>query len=123
LTFLGGRGGGLAGGPPALLDKADQGARPVEAALLFDLQRACRDHEQTTYALDLIEYVLSAGHRPAMRPLDGQRYVRVPAHLRAAARRLTVARLTDADRQALSGLLRAAVDRSEDRLRSGSAPS
>ena len=102
---------------PALLDKADQGSRPVEEALLADLQRACRDHEQTTYALDLLEWLLSAGHRPIKRPLDGQRFVRVPAHLRAATRRLTAARLTDADRQAAAGLLRAALDRGEDRLR------
>ena len=102
---------------PALLDKADQGVRPVEAALLFDLQRACQDHEQTPYALDVLEWAMSGGARPVMRPLAGQRFVRVPDHLRTAQRRLTAARLTDADRQALAGLLRDALDRSEDQLR------
>src|SRR5207302_1645860 len=29
-----------------LLDRADQGARPVEADILFDLQKACVDHEK-----------------------------------------------------------------------------
>jgi hypothetical protein len=102
---------------PALLDKADQGQRPVEAALLFDLQRACQDHEQTPYALDVLEWAASGGSRPVMRPLAGQRYVRVPDHLRTATRRLTAARLTDADRQTLASLLRDALDRSEDQLR------
>jgi len=102
---------------PALLDKADQGNRPVEAALLYDLQRACLDHEQTIYTLDIFEWLLSAGYKPIRRPLDGQKFVRVPNHLRNAVRRLTAARLTDADRQSLGALLRDALDRSEDRLR------
>ncbi len=102
---------------PALLDKADQGARPVEAALLYDLQRACLDSEQTTYALDLVEWLLSAGHKPIKRPLESQKYVRVPNHLRSATRRLTAARLNDADRQTLAGLLRDALNKTEERLR------
>ncbi|MFO0847644.1 MAG: hypothetical protein U0871_03650 [Gemmataceae bacterium] len=107
---------------PALLDKADQGSRPVEAGLLFDLQRACLDHEQKIYTLDVVEWVLSAGHRPIRRELDGLRFVRVPAHLRAAARKLTAARLNDADRQALTALLRDALGRSEERLRARFRP-
>jgi hypothetical protein len=102
---------------PTLLDKADQGARPVEAALLYDLQRACQDFEQTIYTLDVFEWALSRGRRPIKRPLDSQRFVRVPDHLRNAIRRLAAARLTDADRQALGGLLRDALDRAEERLR------
>ncbi|AMV29436.1 hypothetical protein VT84_33890 [Gemmata sp. SH-PL17] len=102
---------------PSLLDKADQGSRPVEAAILYDLQRACRDHEEPVYALDAAEWVLSAGRLPVRRPLDSERFVRVPAQLRKATRRLTAARLSDADRQALAALLRGALDRAEDRLR------
>ena len=102
---------------PTLLDKADQGARPVEAAILYDLQRACRDHEETVYALDAAEWALSAGRRPIRRPLDSERFVRVPAQLRKATHRLTAARLSDADRQALAALLRGALDRAETRLR------
>jgi hypothetical protein len=100
-----------------LLDKADQGARPVEAAILYDLQRAAVEHEQPVYALDLAGYLLSLGRRPLRRELRSQRFVRVPAHLRSAARRVPAARLTDADRQALSGLLRDATDRAEAQLR------
>src|SRR5262249_22451017 len=86
---------------PTLLDKADQGTRPGQAAILYDLQRACRDHEETIYTLDVAEWVLSAGKRPIRRPLDSERFVRVPAQLRKATHRLTAARLSDADRQAL----------------------
>ena len=102
---------------PSLLDKADQGNRPVEAAILFDLQRACIDNELPTYTLDVVEWLLSAGNRPILRPLEGQRFVRVPAHLQAAARRLASARLTDAARSTLAGLLQDALGRSEERLR------
>jgi hypothetical protein len=102
---------------PTLLDKADQGARTVEAALLYDIQRACLDHEEKIYTLDVGEWLLSGGRRSIKRELTSQRYVRVPAQLRSAARRLTAARLSDADRQALSNLLRDAQNRAEEQLR------
>ena len=102
---------------PTLLDKADQGARPVEAALLFDIQRACLDHEQKIYALDVGEWLASAGDRPIKRELVGQRFVRVPAQLRSASRRLAAARLTDAARRALADLLKSALDQAERQLR------
>ena len=102
---------------PRLLDKADQGNRTVEAALLQDLQRACREHELPIYALDAIEYALSAGRKKLRRELKGQPYVRVPTHLRLAARRLAAARLTDADRQALGALIQGAIARAETQLR------
>ena len=105
-----------------LLDKADQGARPVEAAVLYDLQRAAVEHELPVYALDLGRYLLSLGKRPLRRELVGQRFVRVPAHLRSANKRVPAARLTDADRQALSGLLRDATDRAELQLRTSFRP-
>src|SRR5262249_52462185 len=107
---------------PALLDKADQGARPVEAALLYDLQRACLDHEQKIYALDVVDWATSWGKTPIKRELAGQRFVRGPAQLCHATRRLTTARLTDADRQTLSGLLRNALDQAEKQLRSNFRP-
>lgn len=105
-----------------LLDKADQGARPVEAAVLYDLQRAAVEHEQPVYALDLANYLVHLGKRPLRRELVSRRYVLVPAHLRAAAGRVPAARLTDADRQALSGLLRDATDRAEVQLRTKFRP-
>lgn len=107
---------------PALLDKADQGNRPVEAALLYDIQRACLDHEQKIYALDVFEWARSFGDTPIKRELVGQRYVRVPAQLRSATRRLAASRLTDADRQTLAGLLRRALDQAEWQLRDKFGP-
>ncbi|MFM8274622.1 MAG: hypothetical protein ACKODX_20150 [Gemmata sp.] len=107
---------------PRLLDKADQGARPVEAAVLYDLQRACLDHEQKIYALDVFEWVKHLGHRPLKRELAGQRFVRVPAQLRSAAHRLTAARLTDLDRKTLAALLRNALDQAELQLRTHFGP-
>ena len=107
---------------PTLLDKADQGNRPVEAALLYDIQRACLDHEQKIYTLDVFEWLWSAGHRPIKRELAGQRYVRVPAQLRSASHRLAAARLTDPDRQTLAGLLKSALDQAERQLRAKFAP-
>ncbi len=107
---------------PALLDKADQGAYPVEAALLFDLQKACLDSERDIYALDLVEWALSAGRKPIKRPLPSQRHVLVIKHLRAAAQRLTMARLSDADRQHFNSLLLAALEGCEERLRARFRP-
>src|SRR5437763_694392 len=89
----------------------------VQATLLYDLQRACLEHEQKIYTLDVIEWVVSGGKRPIKRELPSQKFVRVPNQLRSAARRLAAARLSDADRQALAGLLRDALNRAEDRLR------
>ncbi len=107
---------------PALLDRADQGPRPVEAALLFDLQKACTEHEREAYALDVVEWVLSAGRRPVQRPLPGLRLVRITRHVRDAARRLTTARLAEAERRHLAGLLQDALRGCEERVRERVGP-
>ena len=73
----------------ALLDKADQGTRPVEADLLFDLQKVVLDSEQGIYAVSLVDWFFSGGRRPIKRPLPSQRQVRVIRHLRDAAQRLS----------------------------------
>jgi serine/threonine protein kinase len=39
-----------------LLDKSDQGSRPVEATLLYDLERVCSDQENEIYALDAVSW-------------------------------------------------------------------
>lgn len=107
---------------PALLDKADQGARPVEATLLYELQKVCLDHERDIYALDLVEWLLSVGKRPIRRPLPSQRVVRITKHLRSAAQLLTRARLSDADREHLAQLLQTVLERSEAELRNRFRP-
>jgi hypothetical protein len=100
-----------------LLDKADQGSWPVEAKLLHDLQNVCVEHQRKLYALDLIEWALSAGKRPIKRPLPSLQLVRTTGHVRRAAQRLTMARVSDEDRQRLARLLQASVSQNEERLR------
>jgi hypothetical protein len=102
---------------PALLDKADQGRWPVEAKLLYDLQKVCLEHERKLYALDLVEWLMSAGKRPIKRPLTSLQIVHITKHLRSAAFRLTMARVSDEDRQRLAKLLQSALQASEERLR------
>lgn len=107
----------LLGDLKKLLDKADQGRMPVEAALLNDLQQVCLDHEREIYALDIIEWALSLGKRPIQRPLPTQRMVHIIRHVRSALQRLTISRLTDADRKHLNDLLNTALQHAEQRLR------
>jgi hypothetical protein len=102
---------------PALLEPASRGIWPVEARLLYDLQKVCTDHERQRYALDLVEWALSLGRVPVKRPLPGLREVLIVKHLRSASRRLLAARLPEAERRQLSELLREAVHHSEERLR------
>jgi hypothetical protein len=107
---------------PALLDKADQGSWPVEAALLYDLQKVGVDNERDIYALDLVTWVTSGCRRPIKRALPSQRLVRITRHLRVAAQRLTQARLADDERQHLAHLLQSALHHCEERLRSRFRP-
>jgi hypothetical protein len=102
---------------PILLDKADQGSRPPEAALLYELQNICLDHEREMYKLDVVEYIMSAGRRPLKRPLPSQRLVRITRTLRGAVPNLTAARLSDTDRKELETLLQRALQRTENRVR------
>lgn len=107
---------------PALLDKTGEGQWSAEARLLYDLQNACVDHEREVYALDLVEWAMSAGKRPIKRPLSGQRVVRITKHLRSAAQRLSSTRLSEADRQHLGRLLQEALRQNEERLRTRFRP-
>jgi hypothetical protein len=102
---------------PLLLEPAAGGLWPVEARLLYDLQKVCIDHEREVYAVDLVEWGLSLGKRPVKRPLPHLREVLIVKHLRKAARRLAKVRLANRDRDQLAALLQAAVERSEQRLR------
>lgn len=102
---------------PALLDRSARGGWTAEARLLYDLQKACVDHEREIYTLDVVGWLLSKFQRPIQRFLPSQREVLMSKHLRSAARRLTAARLSAGDRQLLSELLQDAVDLAEHRLR------
>jgi hypothetical protein len=105
-----------------LLDKADQGARPMEARVLEDLQKVCLDHERDVYTLDLVEYITSAGKRPIKRQLPSQRLVRIAKHLHAAAQKLGEVRLSDTDRSHLARLLQGSLNKSEQALRARFGP-
>jgi hypothetical protein len=102
---------------PGLLGPAARGAWPVEARLLYDLQKVCIDHERELYAADLVEWIRSGFRRPIKRPLPEQREVLLLKHLRTAARRLRTARLPEAELVHLGQLLLAAVTRKERELR------
>ncbi len=105
-----------------LLDKADQGNRPMEARVLEDLLRVCEDHEKEIYTLDLVEYILSGGKRPIKRPLPSQRLVRITKHLRATVPKLGPVRLSDTDRNHLTRLIQQALHKTEESLRSRFRP-
>ena len=104
---------------PSLLGPAAQGVWPVEARMLYDLQKVCLDHERELYAIDLVEWVRSLFRRSIRRPLPEQREVLLLKHLRTAARRLRTARLSEDDRQQLGQLFMTAVTRKEKELRAG----
>jgi len=102
---------------PSLLAPAARGIWPVEARLLYDLQKVCVDHERQLYAADLVEWVRSAFRRPIKRPLPEQRAVLLLKHLRGASRRLRTVRMTEDERQQLGRSFLAAIARKEAELR------
>jgi hypothetical protein len=102
---------------PSLLGPAAHGVWPVEARMLYDLQKVCVDHERELYTADLVEWVRSAFRRPIRRPLPEERQVLLLKHLRTAARRLRSVRVPEADRSQLVEMLLAAVTRKERELR------
>ena len=69
-----------------------------------------------------VEWLLSGGKKPVQRPLSSQRFVRVTRHVRSAAQRLTMARLSETDRKHFAGLLQTALGRCETRVRARFRP-
>ena len=100
-----------------LVEPAAAGFWTREGRLLYDLQRACIDQERDVYAVDLVEWLVSWGRKPAVRLLPHQRQVNLVRHLRHAANRLAAVRLPEADRKPSLDLLHAAISRQEERLR------
>jgi hypothetical protein len=101
----------------ALVSQTPRGIWTVEARLLYDLQKVCVDHEREIYTVDLVEWALSWGRRPVKRHLPSQRDVLMLKHLRSAAKRLAVVRISDDQRRQLALLVRDAMERIEARLR------
>ena len=100
-----------------LVSQTPHGIWTAEARLLYDLQKACVDHERDVYTVDLVEWALSWGRRPIKRHLPNQRDVLMLKHLRSAAGRLSVVRVSEAHRRQLGLLIDAAEERVEGRLR------
>jgi hypothetical protein len=100
-----------------LLLPASMGIWPVEARLLYDLQKVCVEYERGVFKLDLVEWLLSYGRVPLRRPLPLLREVLITKHLRSAARRLYASRLDTVARQRLEQLLDTTVKRIEQRSR------
>jgi hypothetical protein len=100
-----------------LLGPAADGFWPVEARLLYDLQKVCIDHERSPYAFDMVGWLVSLGRRPLRRALPCQQLVLVLRHLRTAARRVPLARIGERDRHHLDVLLHEAIEHWEEQVR------
>ena len=101
----------------ALLEPAARGLWPMEARLLYDLQRVCVDQEKEIYALDLVEWAVTWGQRPVKRLLPHQPFVLTVKYLRRALHRLTAAQVSDEVRHVLHSQLEHALHQAERRLR------
>ena len=89
----------------ALARQTPSGAWTVEARLLYDLQKACIDHERQTYCVDLPGWILSRGQQPIRRPLPAQREAAISKHLRSAVRRVPAVGVAEPVRQSMTLLL------------------
>lgn len=109
--------------PLAIVASERQALRfPVEARLLYDLQRACTENERAASAVDVVKWALSLGKRPIVRELPTTRALRIARHMRSALDKLRHAELPGADRRLLARLLRHAVKRAEDNVRATLRP-
>jgi hypothetical protein len=114
---------------PLLLILTDEGAQrsgllryPVEARLLFDLQKAARAHDKQRHVVDLVTWALSLGKRPIVRPLPATRTLRVARSLHAAAKKVKLVRLGPGDRKLLTKLLDRAAARADENVRAELRP-
>jgi hypothetical protein len=90
---------------PALLLRAASGGWTVEARLLYDLQKACVDHERGIFGVQLLEWALTFGRRPIECPRPGEQKVLIHRHTRAAARKVGRTRLAEPERRRLVTIL------------------
>ncbi|MEP7123464.1 MAG: hypothetical protein ABJE95_21230 [Byssovorax sp.] len=95
---------------------------PVEARLLYDLQRAAVAHEQPERSVDLVAWALSFGRTPIVRPLPATRETRVARSIRKAEQRARRARVPGPDRKMLTKLLRWAAERADYNVRAALRP-
>jgi hypothetical protein len=117
----------LAAWTPVLLGLARSGFRrtlrhTVSARLLLDLQSAAVARERPQSAVDLVEFALSLGRRPIVRPLPMAAFVRVVTCLHHAHQKLRFIALDSASRRALIDLLHDATERAEQNVRGALRP-
>jgi hypothetical protein len=105
-----------------LLERIDQGNRPIEVQALEDLQRLCETAENEVFTLDLLEYFTSLGKRPIKRPLPSQKHVRFVSLLRSFNSKLDEVRLEEVARGKLHGLVKNALQHAESSLRARFGP-
>lgn len=100
-----------------LLPPAARGFWPIEARLLYDLQKICVDYERPGCSVDLIEWAYSGFRQPLVRPLPDRFLVLAAKHLRVAKGRIPSVRVPQNERQAMSALVHGTLHEVESRLR------
>lgn len=100
----------------SLLPLASKGWWPVEARMLFDLQKAVVEFERTVEVVSLVDWAISWGRNPVRRPLPLVRDALILKHLRAA-HRVSRSRLPAEEREFWLDELHHAEARVEHRLR------
>ena len=89
----------------------------IDARLLLDLQSAAVARERPQSAVDLVEFVLSFGRRPIVRPLPAAVDVRVARCLRHAEKKLHTWPVDSACLRGVGSLVHQAAERAEENVR------
>src|SRR5262249_13935170 len=90
---------------PGLLPRAASGGWAVEARLLYDLQKACVDHERGIFGIHLLGWALSFGRRALKQPRPSEQAVLIFRHILAAAGKAPRTRLAEPERRRLVTVL------------------
>jgi hypothetical protein len=89
----------------------------VEARLLYDLQKACVEHERRVHRTSIWQWILTRGKRSCDRPLPLLGNTLTLRHLHRAHRRVSATRMDVACRQHVTALLESALTLVESRTR------
>lgn len=101
----------------SLMRRTADGIWTPELRLLYDLQKVCLNFERRTYTVNVTRWLFSLGRYPLRRASPVPCEVPMLRHLRAAAGRLPVVRIAEAEREQLAGLLRQAEGSIEQIIR------
>ena len=93
-----------------------------EARILFDLQRACIDHERAAKTIDVLGAIFSLFRTKAVRAIPASQPVRVVRQLRRALAKIPGTKLPREQRESLREAVSRAVDRADERLREALRP-